>query len=285
MNDVSKGRYWDKPWSLVDGCTPCSPGCDHCWSAAMMHRFHSFWVSRNHLPLIANGKFTGEIYTRPERLSIPLKRRKPTVYAVWNDLFHEAVPFQFQLDAWLAMEQSQQHTFLLLTKRPEQMAYFFKALYRQPLDRSGIPVLDNLWPGITVCNQKEADEKIPVFLQVPGKKFLSIEPMLGAVDLQYPTFNGADSIESLEGIDVVILGGETGPGARPMRPDWVRSVRDQCAVAGVPFFFKGWGDDFFMIRKVSKKNFGNIRTLDGRTHDDLPWNSSGLAQEKQEETL
>jgi protein gp37 len=83
MINISKGRYWDLPWSLVDGCTPCSPGCDHCWSAGMAHRFY-----RQHLTT-CDGKFNGHVAVRPERLDIPLKRRKPTVYAVWNDLFWE----------------------------------------------------------------------------------------------------------------------------------------------------------------------------------------------------
>ncbi|MEI7752405.1 MAG: DUF5131 family protein [Candidatus Omnitrophota bacterium] len=141
---------------------------------------------------------------------------------------------------------------------------------------------ENVYPGLTVCNQKEADKKIPVFLQVPGKKFLSIEPMLGPVDLSGIAMKCAESGTDCGGgiqekrpgcwkgncmgnahVDAVILGGETGPGARPMHPDWVRSVRNQCQVAGVPFFFKQWGT-FGRSKKCG-------RLLDGRTHDELPW--------------
>jgi protein gp37 len=145
----------------------------------------------------------------------------------------------------------------------------------------------NLWTGLTVCNQEEADEKIPVFLEVPGKKFLSIEPMLGPIDLDAtcgPCHCWRDG-----SIKAVILGGETGPGARPLHPEWVRSVRDQCQSADVPFFFKQWGEWVHYTQycfgvgapclssvkvenelyRVGRKAAG--RLLDGRTHNDLPW--------------
>jgi protein gp37 len=289
MIDIAKGRYWDLPWSLVGGCTPCSPGCDHCWSASMDHRFGR---DLNGCLTGDDGKFNGQIVTHPERLSIPLKRRKPTVWAVWNDLYHESVSESFRVNAYGTMVPSKQHTFLILTKRASVMAEFLS-----PHTCFKEPAFENIYHGLTVCNQAEADAKIPIFLWVPGKKFLSIEPMLGPIDLQYSAFNGADSIESLEGINAVIVGGETGPGARPLHPDWVRSVRDQCAAAGVPFFFKGWGeylpgsqggagvgvlDETQMFYRtewvngeacyrIGKKNAG--RLLDGRTHDSLPWGS------------
>jgi protein gp37 len=318
MIDISKGRYWDLPWSLVSGCTPCSPGCAHCWSAAMTKRFDRKVIKtpgqRDIIEksrfISAAGMFNGKTKTHPDRLDIPLKRRKPAVYAVWNDLFHEEVPSLFPHHANVRMAQCPQHTFLLLTKRPHV------------LRKRKMPPIDNVWLGLTVCNQQEADEKIPVFLQVPGKKFLSIEPMLGPIDLRNipgPEKWKLDALQFPDGvngssiIDAVILGGETGPGARPMHPDWVRSVRDQCAAAGVPFFFKQWGEwfpgkmvpyeekhsygrwgwisrkggevDHYLSRqfeddshhelmlRIGRKNSG--RLLDGRTHDDLPWRSNG----------
>ena len=274
--DISKGRYWDKPLSLVDGCTPCSPGCDHCWSAVMTHRFNFQWTREG------KPEFNGHITTRHERLDIPLKRRKPTVYAVWNDLFHEDVSQTFIGRALSKMLEVPRHTFLVLTKRPNRMADLISLFYAK-IEEKSLRQAVNVWSGLTVVNQQETDEKIPSFLQVPGKKFLSIEPMLKPIKLSnYGT--GAS-------IDAVILGGETGPGARPMCLDWVRSVRDQCAVANVPFFFKQWGEwapnclcatkkaHPIAIRpapgrlggmfKCGKKNAG--RLLDGRTHDDLPW--------------
>ena len=281
MIDIPKGRYWDLPWSLVSGCTPCSPGCDHCWALAMERRF-------------CHPEEVGRIQIRPERLSIPLKRRKPTVYAVWNDFWHESVPDDFQYKAY--DEMVERHTFLILTKRPHiAAAYYAEGKHEDLLPR------DNIYHGLTVCNQQEANEKITVFLQVPGKKFLSLEPLLGPIDLrpEHLPSGVTDPYWLLKCIDAVILGGETGPGARPLHPDWVRSVRDQCAAAGVPFFLKSlgewgflpkfvsatpipgktppWGkyevhtwDDGWSVR-VGKKNLKNGRLLDGRTHNDLPW--------------
>jgi protein gp37 len=423
-----------------------------------------------------NCKFTGHIQIHSDRLSVPLKRRKPTVYAVWNDLFHEAVPFDFILSALAhAVGRYDRHKYLILTKRPTRMVEFFRwmdteAPYRVELSR------ECWWWGLTVCNQAEADAKIPIFLQVPGKKFLSIEPCLSHINLtkylnrdklqenneggvyhererngvyvsgcdgcvfnrrtgedlekqaiigkpkreqvnrafltnsekggnvgiaepstgdvhlrgeapcdlrapccmdvpertgnpgshgdkpqrrepeeqlsgqfrishetgEHPTcWTGVESFreertargeeheretesrgcpcnsihvgqeandpggdgkafqcvashdqrslskKDMEAspINCVILGGETGPGARPLHPDWVRSVRDQCSAAGVPFFFKGWGKWGLNWMYDPKKNYEKIpgsewmdkgikntgRLLDGRTHDELPW--------------
>ena len=252
MAGIIEGKYWDKPWSLVDGCTPCSPGCEHCWSAAMTHRFNKEW-----LPFTNDkGQFYGKIATHPERLSIPLKqglrRRKPTVYAIWNDLFHEEVKEKFIAEAWDVMTRRLDHTFLVLTKRPQQMLSWANSWKLLPFR--------NIYLGLTVCNQQEADEKIPIFLRVPGKKFLSIEPMLSEVSLRWLKLKsgGVDEYDGLRLFDAVILGAETGPGARPMDLEWARIVRDECAEAGVPFFLK---------QTDKKRN----RLLDGRAHDDLPW--------------
>ena len=295
--DISKGRYWDLPWSLVDGCTPCSPGCERCWSAAMTARFDND-LCRFPMPLTSKSrpinKFLGKIICHPERLSIPMKRRKPTVYAVWNDLFHEAVPDDFIAETYMAIYDTRvhyDHTFLILTKRATRMLDVTRRLETGSLcafmdgDESGAEwvdkslgeVLPNVYHGLTVCNQAEADAKIPVFLEMPGKKFLSIEPMLGAMDVRrYLGCTGMPDClycETGNRVHAVILGGETGPGARPMHPDWVRSVRDQCAAAGVQFFFKQWGE--FRIGQDEKfyrdgrKSTG--RRLDGRTHDELAW--------------
>jgi len=303
MIDIAKGRYWDLPWSLVSSCTRCSPGCQNCWSLAMEKRFHK--------------GIEGKVVTHPDRLDIPLKRKKPTVYAVWNDLFHEAVPDEFIGETFRVMASIQRHTFLILTKRPQRMLDIVRRLEAGSLcsymdgDESGAEwvnrtfseVFPNVWPGLTICNQEELDRLWTIFAQVPGKKFLSIEPMLEAINVsKYLRSDCADNCPAENRceeccsarmsdfgprlIDAVILGGETGPGARPMHPEWVRSIRDQCAAAGVPFFFKQWGEwavgeskDFrrypedistgqYMVR-VGRKAAG--RLLDGKTYDSLPW--------------
>lgn len=303
MIDINKGKYWDFGWQLIDGCTPCSPGCDNCWSAAMTHTYQrSKAIGRDIKgePIYTNQKrrFTGKIEVHPERLNKPLKRKKPAVYAIWNDLHHMMVDIGFREQAYNLMcsyEGCRQHTFLILTKRLYGMVKFLE-WYTEGDKR----MPDNIWHGLTVCNQQEADEKIPIFLQVPGKKFLSIEPMLSAIDLTQIDIGNGVTLDCLSGIpydwdyaeyqpenkrdkiDAVILGGETGPKARPMNPDWVRSVRDQCEAAGVPFFLKSRGD--YSWKALSKKEQERIenpfygpgkkrymRMIDGVTHDDLPW--------------
>ena len=304
--NIENGRYWNTGWQLVDGCTPCSPGCDHCWSAAMAHRFGR----RENNPLFVtdpNGHFDGTVRTHPDRLSIPMRTRKPTVFAVWNDLFHEAVSAQFINDAWNTMFNDPRNTFLVLTKRPAIMEKWIRmaAIVRAwPLDEM---CPDNIYHGLTICNQAEADAK-RIFLNVPGNLFLSLEPLLSSIDitgyLRCPLCGYTRQDQLIHGdhylcpgkipeVRAVILGFETGPGARPGHPDWVRSVRDQCAAAGVPFFFKGWGEwsapsqapadviipmvdagagfdpDSNIPRRFGRKAAG--RLLDGRTHDELPW--------------
>jgi protein gp37 len=236
-----------------------------------------------------------------------------------GDLFHESVPDELVEQSYSVIHRTPQHIYLVLTKRSGRMLSFVS----RPINKweySAMPIVpswpfDNLWHGLTVCNQQEADEKIPVFLQVPGKKFLSIEPCLSQIVLDpfWMKCMGAfecDKRRPDKGktvchpdpcpprINSVILGGETGPGARPMHPDWVRSVRDQCQAAGVPFFFKQWGEWGFSgagsthflssdgkmktiespgedglgawpCRRVGRTRAG--RLLDGREHNDLPW--------------
>lgn len=282
---ISEGLYWDKPWSLVSGCTPCSPGCKHCWALAMERRFYSTECKG----------FDGrrKVGTHPERLDIPLKRKKPTVFACWNDLLHEDVPQGFIWDALEIMAQASWHIFLLLTKRPKRL------LTIRPFPKPYLSNAPNIWLGCTVCNQAEADEKIPILLQIPAAvRFLSIEPMLGPVKISKYLCSPAScedwglchgnhrNICSQSGkIGWVVLGGESGPGARPMNPDWVRSVRDQCVSAGVPFYFKQWGEwgptvhrdwtekeqvwmDNTNMFRMGRKYTG--RLLDGKEYNELP---------------
>lgn len=285
--DISKGRYWDKPWSLVDGCTPVSAACDHCWLAGIEHRFRDskpLPPDGCSTPLTIDGRFNGIIKIREDRLSIPLRTRKQTIFAIWSDLFHEKVPNSFIQAAYLTMAKTRlKHTFLVLTKRPARLAQAW------PHPSKEWPHI-NIWHGTTIENQQTADERIPHLLNVPGKRFLSIEPLLGSINL----FDGVPGVFGtlkhrpyLGNIHAVICGGESGHGARPMHPDWVRSLRDQCATEGVPFFFKQWGEwwpgeqgrlyrgetidwaDGQPMVHIGKKKAG--RVLDGRTHDDLPW--------------
>jgi protein gp37 len=246
-------------------------------------------------------KWPEKVTMRWNRIELPRKVKKSYVWCIWNDLFHEAVPNDFIIEVLNIIEVCPQDTFLVLTKRIKRALECFAPSV------SGVesPSLPNLWLGVTVCNQQEADEKIPLLFQTPAAhRWISIEPMLGPVDLKkYLCDHSCEDWGLCSGrhknqcsqphIDAVVLGGETGPGARPCHPDWVRSVRDQCAASGVPFFFKSWGmwhpnclcntknphavidrppgKPGVMFRCGSKAG----RLLDDREHNDLPWRNNG----------
>jgi len=308
---IEKGLYWDRLWRLVDGCAPCSPGCERCWSARYTHRFDARYVGQPPGDVDAyehaftdGSRFNGIVRLRHDKLELPLRTKKPQAWLILNDLFHEDVPQASILGMRDIMSRAENHIFLVLTKRINRAVEFWG-------DKKPIK---NIWIGVTVCSQQEADEKIPLLLQIPvAVRWVSLEPMLGKIDLskwiwefnenyQPPRFldegeryNVNPNIPSDE-IQWVIIGGETGPGARPMHPDWARSVRDQCQAAGVPFFFKGWGEwypagekgiskfkpitkddsldrlylwpDREISMRVGKKAAG--RLLDGREYSELP---------------
>lgn len=252
---IISGKYWSKAWSLVEGCTPISPACDNCWLKAMNHRFKTEIALTDGGVLNLtddDGNWSGDVISMVSRLDLPMKTKKPTIFAVWSDLFHEAVPVDFIIEAFERMEYCEQHTFLVLSKRPERM---LSVLYGQEGNfyLGGGDYMPNVWLGTTVENQEMADKRIPELIEcAPGHLFLSIEPMLGPVKI-FPHYS--------KNINQVICGGETGRNARRCNPDWVRSLRDQCKAAGVRFFLK---------------KIGKSRELDGTTHDDLAWRLNGM---------
>ncbi len=178
----------------------------------------------------------------PESLDEPRKRKKPTKYFVcsMSDLFHEDVSFGFIRKVLRVIQDCPQHTFMVLTKRPERMAEFISSM-----------ALPNLWLGVTAEDQEQADKRIPILLRIPAaKRFVSCEPLLSDIKFQREWCLSKDDKDcmkrswgkELNGLDWVIVGGESGAGARPMHPDWARDIRDQCVDADVPFFFKQWGE-------------------------------------------
>jgi len=234
-------------------------------------------------------RFTGTVRIQPDSLSIPLRVKKPTTFAIWNDLFHSGVPAAFILAAWGQMRRCPQHTFIILTKRPQNMAEFVEGL-----GVFNYNILPNIWLGVTVENNKHLD-RINDLLQIPAAvHFVSVEPMLSAVGLRRFLLPGFEDVIGIFRDDWkkrqrwVICGGETGPGARPLDPDWACDLRDQCQGAGVPFFFKSHGEwkttanrewpnpnlllasniTFTSSERVGKKRTG--RLLDGREHNEYP---------------
>jgi protein gp37 len=243
MTTRSRIEWTESTWNPVVGCTKLSAGCKHCYAEVMARRLQAMGVS---------GYEQGfrKIRTLPGRLQEPLHRKRPTLYFVnsMSDLFHDQVPTKFIDDVFHVMAQSGQHTFQLLTKRADRLAQYAQ--------RRTVP--DNVWIGVSVENKRHGVPRIAHLQSAPAKtRFLSVEPILedvGALDLS--------------GIAWVIVGGESGHGARPIRPEWVRNVQRQCEAQGALFFFKQWGAYGDDGARRSKK--ANGRLLDGRTWDDMP---------------
>jgi protein gp37 len=239
MSDRSRIEWTDASWNPVRGCTKVSPGCAHCYAETFAERFRGVpghpYEQGFDLRLV------------PEKLAEPLRWRNPRKIFVnsMSDLFHEEVSDEYIGSVARVMRAASWHTYQVLTKRSERM----RDLLLGPLAFAG--ELPHIWWGVSVENRRHGYPRVEHLRAAPAAvRFLSVEPLLedlGTVDLR--------------GISWVIVGGESGHGARPIHPDWVRSLRDQCAAAGVPFFFKQWGG-------VVKSRAG--RELDGRCHDDAP---------------
>ena len=230
----SKIEWTDATWNPVTGCNKISPGCKLCYAERMAKRLKATGMAK-----YRNGF---EITWHPEALEIPLRWRKPRIIFVnsMSDLFHYQVPDQFVHDVFDVMEQAHWHRYQVQTKRPERVAAL----------SADLPWPQQVWLGVSVESDRYLD-RIDLLRECgAATKFLSLEPLLGPL----PELN-------LDGIDWVIVGGESGPGARPMEAEWTRDIRDQCINAGVPFHFKQWGGVF-------KKRQG--RELDGRTWDEMP---------------
>jgi protein gp37 len=245
MSDGSAIEWTDATWNPVRGCTKISPGCAHCYAETFAERFRGV---RGHA--YEQGF---DLRLVPEKLHEPLRWRRSRMVFVnsMSDLFQAAVPDNYIADVVDVMHQANWHTFQILTKRSERLRDLLNTRF------STSAVAPHLWWGVSVEDRKYGLPRIAHLQATSARvRFLSIEPLLedlGRLDLA--------------GISWVIVGGESGPGARPMDPAWVRSIRDQCQAAAVPFFFKQWGG-------VRKSTTG--RTLDGRTWDGMPLASSLL---------
>ena len=218
--------WTDETWNPVTGCTKVSPGCKNCYAERMWIR-----LSAKNMPY-AGRAFT-DVQCHHDRLQQPLKWRKPRMVFVnsMSDLFHEDVPFEFVSEVFIAMLENQQHTFQILTKRPERM--------RQFVNEWGFDYpLPNVWLGVSAEDQQTANERIPILLQTPAAvRFVSAEPLLGPIDLREAHY----SKERLPRVDWVIVGGESGPKARKCDTGWMVSIARQCELNNVPIFIKQMG--------------------------------------------
>lgn len=283
-------------WNPVTGCSKVSPACAHCYAERMARRL----AGRCGYPADESFRVT----LHPERLEEPLRWRKPRrVFVVsMGDLFHQNVPDEYIDRVFSVMWQAEQHTFLLLTKRPWRMREYISSRPRDSMKSDRVRIKDelgwrnysvpwplpNVWLGVTAEDQQRADERIPILLQTPAAavRWVSCEPLLGPIQ----------GVGDTARIDWVVAGGETGPGARPMHPEWARSLRDQCRAARTAFFFKSWGDwlptnqdpqhihrrERFRTSLASDDRSGDVgtwhyvgkrragRLLDGRTWDQVP---------------
>jgi protein gp37 len=262
MSDKTGIEWTEATWNPVTGCSKVSQGCKHCYA-------ERDWPRMQHVPAYAGRKFT-DVACHPDRLDIPLRWTKPRLIFVnsMSDLFHESVPDDFIDRVFAVMALAKQHTFQVLTKRPERMLAYLSDLglraeligieaeaiggidrHTEDLKQRWPLPLQNVWLGVSVEDQKAADERIPLLLQTPAAvRWISAEPLLGPIDLRrstgYPWIGGkfADGRKFDGLLDWVVVGGESGNNARPMHPNWARGLRDQCAAAEVPFLFKQWGE-------------------------------------------
>lgn len=289
---MSNIEWTDETWTPVKGCTRASEGCDNCYAVKMTHRLEAMGRSKYAGLTVLNPKgerhFNGVVRCDDDAVTVPLRWKKPRKVFVssMSDIFHKDVPFEFLDRIFAVMALCPQHTFQVLTKRPERMAEFF--------GRSGIPVdaitfmgkviqkvprlknitmgqtalhihdgqwrLPNVWLGTSVENQEQADKRIPHLLRCPAAvRFLSCEPLLGDVDLTAGSgaFRIGTQGVAADGVDWVIAGGESGPGARPCDVAWIRSIVSQCKGVGVPVFVKQLGsapffEDHAYCRACSK---------------------------------
>lgn len=299
-------EWTDATWNPATGCTRVSPGCrpsDHCYAINQARRFDGQDRGYDGTTIRRGGRtdWTGHINLHYDRLDQPLHWRKPRRVFVCSmgDLFHPRVPDNFIAEAWSVMASAPRHSFQVLTKRPKRAArllarsWWIRLVNHHRRHRDGQRTarwpLPNIWLGTSVEDQQRADERIPHLLSAPAAiRFVSAEPLLGPIDLRLEDcWLERDHYLARERLHWVIAGGESGPGARPAHPQWVRDLRDQCQSAGVAFLFKQWGAwapdgqdagggfgashtfaDGQVVHRFGKGRAG--RRLDGRTWDEFP---------------
>jgi len=241
MTNNSKIEWTEKTWNPSTGCTKVSSGCKNCYAEAVALK-----LQKEGSPKYKDGF---KVTLHPYALRLPFSWLSSTVFVnSMSDLFHQDIPLEFIQKVFEVMNKCPQHTFQVLTKRPLRLLEF----------NDKLNWTKNIWMGVSV-EDKVVIDRIDLLRRCDAKtKFLSLEPLIGPL----PNLN-------LDGIDWVIVGGESGPKARPMKAEWVQDILKQCEAAKVPFFFKQWGG-------VNKYKTG--RQLNGRTYDDMPLTEIRVAQ-------
>lgn len=259
MAQRSTIEWTEATWNPIRGCTACSPGCANCYAIRMAARFSGPGKPFEGVATMTphGPRWTGDIVCLEEAILEPLRWKKPRAIFVnlMSELFHEQVPYDFISRIFEVMAAAHWHRFTLLTKRSARLSKL----------AAHLPWPKNVWMGVSV-ETTDYTTRIDDLQSTNAKiKFLSLESLLGPL----PDLN-------LAGINWVIVGGESGPGARPMAPAWVLDIRDQCQRAGIPFFFKQWGNrrnNPDPADPTSKHNGGKAkggRLLEGRTYDEMP---------------
>jgi len=250
MSDHSAIEWTDATWNPVRGCTKISSGCAHCYAETFAERFRGVpghpYAQGFDLRLI------------PEKLSQPLLWNQPRMIFVnsMSDLFHEGVPDEYIIKVARVMQLASWHTYQVLTKRSERLRDLLHTKLR-PMAQE-----PHIWWGVSVENRKQGLPRLDHLRAAPARvRFLSVEPLLESL-----------GVIDLSAIHWVIVGGESGAGARPLRKSWVKEIRDQCRQSGVPFFFKQWGG-----RQKSKTG----RELEGQTYDEVPPRGNGLVKDRE----
>lgn len=282
MGDQRNGgiTWTEETWNPIRGCSKVSAGCANCYAETMAARFSG--EGQPYAGLITDGHWNGAVCLVLEHLEDPLRWKRPRRVFVnsMSDLFHEELSFQEIASIFAVMAAAPQHTFQVLTKRPGRMRAFFEV--HEPLP--------NVWLGVSAEDQTTLRRAWELLKTRAAVRFLSLEPLLGPVDLDElellcKTWRRGATMGTY--LDWVIVGGESGPHARPMHPDWVRTVRDQCAASETPFLFKQWGEwihhpscltfpgcdlhvfpDIGTFHHAGKRIAG--RLLDGQIHDAYP---------------
>lgn len=228
---MSKIEWTEKTWNPVTGCTKISVGCKNCYAETLISRFGDVWNRKN------GRKF--EVEMHPSRFTLPFLWKKPSKIFVcsMSDLFHLEVSFDTIEAIFRTMLNTPQHTYYILTKRPERM----RSAIAAGLTDNSKP-LPNVWLGVTAENQEQADKRIPILLQIPAaKRFVSLEPLLSPISFrwcEWEPVRDRNHLDGLRKLDWIITGAESGPKRRPFNEQWVTDIKNQCVEAGVPFFYK-----------------------------------------------